>query len=216
MATISKEKSRAGAKTLRRPKKATAKADVSTRIAPEKPLVAEELLTAEDYFATCHLENTELIEGKVITHMPPGEAHGFLAINIGAILRAWARQHSAGRVYGETGFRLRRNPDTVCSPDVSFVESERLSSIQPQSTFLEGAPSLAVEIVLPGDTWSQVENKARLYLECDVKEVWIVEWESRTVEVRRPGEASHIYLENETLQSAVLPGFELKISEIFE
>jgi Uma2 family endonuclease len=214
VATISKEKSRA--KTLRRPKKAM-KADVGTHIVPEEPPVAQEtLLTAEEYYATCHLENTELIDGKVITHMPPGEAHGFLEISIGSFLRAWARQHNAGRVYGETGFRLRRNPDTVRSPDVSFVETARLPAMQPQAGFIEGAPTLAVEIVSPGDTWREVESKTRLYLDCGVREVWIVEWESRTVEVRRPGEASHIYLESETLQSAVLPGLELKVCEIFE
>jgi Uma2 family endonuclease len=175
----------------------------------------ERLLTAEEYFATCHRDDTELIDGKVKEVAPPGFDHGDVAGEIYSQLKRFARQQGLGRVSVEGGLRLQRNPDTVRAPDVSFVESARLEGISTRG-FIEGAPTLAVEVVSPGDTWSEVESKTRLYLEAGAKEVWIVEIESRTVEVRRSGEASHIYLQSETLQSAVLPGFELKISEIFE
>ena len=51
-----------------------------------------------------------------------------------------------GEVFGEAGFILARNPDTVRGPDLSFVTSERLVGID-DSRFFEGAPDLAIEIL---------------------------------------------------------------------
>ncbi len=176
----------------------------------------ETLLTAEEYFASCHLERSELINGKIVELMPPGAMHGEVAGTFVSLLKSYLRGKNLGRVYVETGFVLQRNPTIVRSPDVSFVELSRLEGGKSPQNFIEGAPTIAVEIVSPGDLWSEVESKTRLYLEKGVREVWIVEAESRTIEVRRAGQASHIYLQNETLQTEVLPDFQMPLTEVFE
>ena len=174
------------------------------------------LLTAEEYFASCHAERSELINGKVVELMPPGAIHGEFAVTIASFLKGFVRGKNLGRVYVETGFVLQRNPTIVRSPDVSFIEISRLENGKSPQNFIEGAPTLAVEIVSPGDTWSEVESKTRLYIEKGTREVWIVEAESRTIEVRRVGQASRIYLQNETLQTDVLPDFQMSLAEVFE
>ncbi len=173
------------------------------------------LLTAEEYFASCHLERSELIDGKVIELMPPGAKHGALAALIASFLNPFVRPRKLGRIYVETGYVLQRDPTIVRSPDVSFLEASRLEDVE-TSGFIEGTPTLAVEIVSPGDKWSEVESKTRLYLEKGTREVWIVEAESRTVEVRRVGQPSRIYLQTETLQTDVLPDFQMPLAEVFE
>ena len=189
-------------------------AQSSTRF--EESQAKNALLTAEEYFASCSLERSELINGEVKELMPPGAMHGEIAGAITFLLRSFVRGRNLGRVYVETGYVLQREPTIVRSPDVSFVELSRLENGKSPKDFIEGAPTLAVEIVSPGDKWSEVESKTRLYLEKGTREVWIVEAESRTIEVRRAGEASHIYLQNETLQSALLPDFQMPLTEVFE
>lgn len=185
-------------------------------VAERVSLVADEkLLTAEEYFATCHLEHSELMDGKVVELMPPGFDHGDLVAAFASILRPFVKSKRLGRVAVESGFRLSRNPDVIRAPDVSFVEAARLEGIATHA-FLEGAPTLAIEIVSPGDLWSDVETKVRLYLENGSLAVWIVEPEAQTITVRTL-ESARIYDAQSTLRGEpALPGFEIELREIFE
>jgi Uma2 family endonuclease len=183
----------------------------------DTPLTQENLLTAEEYYETCHVDNTELIDGRVIELMPPIEIHGEIALTIGSLLRPFVRQHNLGRVYVETGFRLTRNPDKVRAPDVSFLEKTRLPQGDERFAFVEGAPTLAVEVISPGESWDEVEDKVRLYFEAGAKAVWLVEPRRRIVTVRRVNAAPIDYFEGDIVPGGdILPGFELPVKEIFE
>lgn len=179
------------------------------------PAVEENLLTAEEYWATCDIENTELIDGKVVKLMPPGFDHGEIAGNIFAALKTFLRKNKLGRVSVEGGFKLRRKPDTVRGPDVSFISYEKLGE-QSTHAFIEGTPTLAVEVVSPGDLWSQVEKKVQLYLETGTEVVWIVDPHTETVTVRTPDESRLSDKSGTLLGDPILPGFKLPIKEIFD
>lgn len=184
---------------------------------PEKaaPVFEEKLLTAEEYWATCDIENTELIDGKVVELMPPGFDHGEIAIVIGGALRAFVKKHKLGRVSAEGGFTIRRNPDTVRGPDVAYASNECLGN-QSTHAFIEGAPTLAVEVVSPSDLWSEVEKKVQLYLEAGTEAVWIIDPQTQTVTVRTTDE-SHVYDKASTLTGdPILTGFKLPLKEIFD
>lgn len=211
MATVleraSKTKISANGKTNRAPQ-------ANARPKKLAPKCEEKLLTAEEYWKTCDIENTELIDGKVVELMPPGFDHGQFAGNIGAALRAFVRKHKLGRISVEGGFTLRRRPDTVRGPDVSFISFEKLGD-QSTHAFIEGTPTLAVEVVSPGDLWSEVENKVQLYLETGTEVVWIVDPKTESVTVRTTGE-SRLYAKTDTLPGEpILPGFKLPLKEIF-
>jgi Uma2 family endonuclease len=81
--------------------------------------------------------------------MPPaGGRHGNVAIQIGGMLNAYIKANQLGPVFAaETGFILRRNPDTVRAPDASFVAKERLPTGELPIGFMDMAPDLAVEVV---------------------------------------------------------------------
>ena len=177
-------------------------------------LAASRKMTAEEFWAECKLKRAELVDGEVIEKMPVGEAHAYIAINIGAILREWARSRNAGRVYGELGYVLGEG--LVRAPDVSFVAADRLTSQRPSLRLFHGAPTLAVEVVSPGDLAGEVEAKVREYLAFGVSMVWVVYPEVRAVTVRTP-DGSRAYGADDTLSGEpVLPGFEVAVSEIFE
>lgn len=172
-------------------------------------------MTAEEFYAECRLKRAELVDGEVVEKMPPGFDHGNVAGNIYFALRLYARKDNKGRVSVEGGFRLSRNPDVVRSPDVSFVEAARLVGVNTQS-FIEGPPTLAVEVVSPGDLASEVEAKVREYLAAGVPMVWVVYPEVRAITVRTPG-SGRAYGGSDTLSGEpVLPGFEIALGEIFD
>lgn len=182
----------------------------------ERPLQSpEKLLTAEEFFLM-PLQRAELVEGKVIEMTPPGGAHGRMAVKIASRLESYVEAENLGMVFVESGFRLRRNPDVVRSPDVSFVEYSRLPNGRAPRGFIEGAPTIAVEIVSPNDLWREVEEKVGEYIEAGAKLVWIVEPEKGTVTVRS-GETSQRLHRADTLRAdEVLPNFQLALENLFE
>jgi Uma2 family endonuclease len=178
-------------------------------------LAGAPILTAEEFYANCSLDRAELIDGAVVAKMPPGFDHGDIALTIGSLLRAHVRQHKVGRVSVEGGFLLGRDPDVVRSPDVWFVESSRLEGVSTHA-FIEGPPTLAVEVVSPGDHWSEVEEKVQEYLAAGSLAVWVIDPRTQRVTVRTPDEV-RVYQQHENLDGApALPGFSMALSEVFE
>lgn len=182
---------------------------------PVAALESERLLTAEEFQTLPGIDRAELVHGKVVEKMPPAEEHGDLAITLGVPLKLWARTNKAGRVYVETGFRLK--PNLVRAPDVSFLEAARVPHGAARRKFVDGPPTLAVEIVSPGDLWSEIEDKVNEYLEAGCRVVWIVEPAGQTVTVRTAEAAPLVLHRHDTLSGGeVLPGFQLPLAELFE
>ena len=192
---------------------------MATTIAP--PFIAQnpatELLTAERYFRECQLDRSELINGKVIELMPPGGLHGKLMLRIGGLLSAFVLPHKLGELYGESGFILSRDPDTVRGPDVAFLEASRVPPPHEEVFLLEGAPTLAIEILSPNDRKREVEAKVRLYFEKGTREVWIVDPSTKTVSIRNPNSTAIAYGIDDAIPGGdILPGFSLPVRSIFE
>ncbi len=99
----------------------------------------------------------DLIRGALRRMPPAGFEHGYIAAEIGARLRTYAREQGLGPVVAaETGFVIGRDPDTVLAPDAAFVRSDRLPPPEQRKGFLELAPDLVVEVVSPSDRASEV------------------------------------------------------------
>jgi Uma2 family endonuclease len=170
-------------------------------------------MTAEEFYATCLLERAELVNGEVIEKIPPGYRHGRLAASFALRLGAYVLEHGLGEVLTETGYRLSSNPDVVRSPDVSFLAADRVPDEEPDS-FFEGPPTLAIEVVSPGDLAGEVEAKVQEYLAAGTLAVWVVHPKTRSIKVRTANE-TRVYSRTETLSGEpVLPGFEMVVSEI--
>jgi Uma2 family endonuclease len=174
------------------------------------------LLTAEEFLMLPGDDRRELVNGEVIELTPVNFGHGDIAAEVADHLKAFVQQHQLGRVVVEVGFTLRRNPDTVRAPDVAFVETARVPVGRARRKFVEGAPTLAVEIVSPGDLWSEVEDKVQLYLEAGARAVWIFDPSRQQVTIRNADGTVAVYGESDTLPGdPVLPGFALPLNEVF-
>jgi Uma2 family endonuclease len=193
---------------------------VTDNLRPQKVEAMTEqriLLTAEEFFEQySHKEGSyELVKGEVVEMAPPGWDHGEIAANIAGELRAFVRQHDLGRVVIETGFWFENQPDIVRIPDVTFLKRDR-APVGSLPGFFMGAPDLAVEVVSPWDTASQLEVKVHDYLRTGAQRVWVVYPDSHSVVVHRPDGQARRYGQNEAIEDEeLLPGFSLPLREIF-
>src|SRR5947209_6603269 len=99
----------------------------------------------------------ELVRGELRKMSSLGAQHGRIAARIIIKLGAYTQERGLGEVYAaEAGFRIARDPDTVRAPDAAFVRAERVVDTR---GFFEGPPDVVFEVVSPGDTYSEVEEK---------------------------------------------------------
>jgi Uma2 family endonuclease len=119
-------------------------------------------------------------------------------------------------VFGaDTGFILSRAPDTVRAPDIAFVAEGRFETGLPFG-YVPFAPDLAVEIVSPSNTASELQAKVLEYLEAGTRLVWVIDPRRETVMVYRSRDDIRILGRDDELDAAdVLPGFKLALSELF-
>jgi Uma2 family endonuclease len=153
----------------------------------------------------------ELDEGELICLPPTIGMHGRVLTETVFILRKFV-DRSVGLVLTDTGFRL--TPDTVRAPDVSFIRAHRASSLDLSRRF-DCAPDLAVEIISPSETASEIAHKVEQYLHAGAV-VWVLYPDLRTVHVFESSKNARI-LEGEDMLEApgVLPGFSVPIAELF-
>jgi Uma2 family endonuclease len=159
----------------------------------------------------------ELVRGELRTMPPAGFDHGAKVVNLTLPLAQHVRAQQLGVVAGaETGFVLARNPDTVRAPDIAFVRQERIPAAGNPRGFWDGAPDLAVEVVSPGDTFSEVEEKVDDWLAAGTRMVWVVNPRRRTVTVYRSRTVIAILTPNDVLDSQdFVPGFACRVADIF-
>lgn len=176
------------------------------------------IITAEELFNMPGdgFHRYELVRGEVVKMAPPGFDHGATAVVIASDLRAYVHEHGGGVVVSETGFRINTDPDTVRAPDVAFVTEERLPPADQRAGYFPGAPDLAVEVVSPGDTATDVAEEVHEYLGAGSRLVWVVERKTRSVMVYRAGGTAQLLREPDTLSGEdVLPGFSVRVRDIF-
>lgn len=176
-------------------------------------------LTAEDlYDLALDDVRAELVRGDLVCEPPAGFDHGVRATEIGYHLRRFVEDHPIGVVCGaETGFVLLRNPDTVRAPDAAFVTRERAERFIPKERYFEGAPDLAAEVVSPGDSRREVEEKVRDYLAAGTHLVWVIDPRRKTVSVHRPGADPQVLGPDDLLGGGdLLPGFSVPVARLVE
>ena len=178
-----------------------------------KKMTAEELwrMSADDM-------RHELVNGELRTMAPAGFGHGIVGSRLLRKLLDYVEGHHLGVILNaDTGFVLRRNPDTLRAPDVAFVKAARVPTGSRAEKFFEGAPDLAVEIVSPSDTVDDLEEKISDYLATGCLLVWVVRPKAKTITIHRSGNNPIILRENDQLSGEdVIAGFVCRVGDIFE
>jgi Uma2 family endonuclease len=143
-----------------------------------------------------------------------------VTVRLARFLDAWLDEQPEPRgqvLAGEAGIVLRRGPDTVVGVDVAYVSAEVMDKQASDSTLIEGAPTLAAEILSPSDTVEDIKEKIDAYLSAGVAIVWIVDPHFRTVTVHRPRAEPELFnVRQEITAEPQLPGFRVPVARFFE
>ena len=177
-------------------------------------MVTKGLVTARELL---ELEGScELVDGELIEMAPTGGLHGFITHRIDQIFGKFIEDEDLGTAFGaETGFKLKRDPDTVRAADFSYVSKNRLKS--PPEGYPELAPDLVAEVVSPHDKASDLQRKISQYLEAGSKVVLVFYPGTRTIMIYRSlSDVTTLGEKDELIIKDILPGFKCKVKEFFE
>ncbi len=184
---------------------------------PEVDLPEKDRYTYEDYQQLPEGAPYELIRGHLVVSPSPTVQHQRLVRRLTRVLEDAVQRGDAG---GEVLFApmdVRLSEDTVVQPDVLYVSAARADRIGEQD--ISGAPDLVVEVVSPSTSHRDVFDKKRLYEESEVREYWIVDPDSETVEVHvltEEGLSLHErHVDTGTAASALLGGFTVDLTSLF-
>lgn len=160
---------------------------------------------------------SELVNGELVIKPLADAEHGFLAMEVSCRLAEHVRSRKLGQVHATgTGFRLASNPDTVRAPDVAFISRQRLEEVGEMEGYWPGPPDLAVEVISPNDTYTEVEDKVLAWLNAGTRMVVVVNPRTETVTVYRSLSDVTILTKNDTLDGKdVVPGWTLAIEDLF-
>jgi Uma2 family endonuclease len=134
------------------------------------------------------------------------------------LVRLYLSKQDLGWVFPqETGMAIWPNrPRHVRKPDLAFVRRGRLPEGRPGEGWLSVAPDLVVEVVSPGDTVEELEEKLDEYREAGIPLIWVIYPSLEKAHVLRAGrERTELTAEESLDGEDVLPGFRASLAELF-
>lgn len=156
----------------------------------------------------------ELLDGEYVVAPSPSERHQTAVVNICTLLKVFLQANPLGRVF-VAPFDVYLSESDVLQPDLLVVLQAHASRIQADG--IHGTPDLVIEVGSPGTASTDLTLKKEIYARAGVPEYWFVDPGHRTVAVYRLTEQAErrVFQAVETLQSALLPGLSLKVSDFF-
>lgn len=178
-------------------------------------------LTDEQFFQLCRNNSDLRFErtgsGELIIMPPTGGETSNNNFEISVQLGIWNKQNNLGKGFDSNGgFTLPNG--AVRAPDAAWIKLERWEALSQQQRrkFLPLCPDFVVELLSPTDSLPQVQAKMQEYIANGARLGWLIDTDTRRVEIYRPNRDVEI-LENPLALSGedVLPGFVLDLSAIF-
>jgi Uma2 family endonuclease len=175
------------------------------------------LITADEFAQMSFDRPVELIRGEVVELTSPGGVHGRVCFNVNRALAKWPGSESGFGVYAnDTGVLTEQDPDTVRGPDIAVLKDSSLPGRRVPRGVLKQSPDVCIEVRSPSDRWSELLGKVGQFLDAGVKEVWVIDPDTRRVHLYTTNASVTVLHEGETLRSSVLPELEVAVSELFK
>jgi Uma2 family endonuclease len=178
-------------------------------------------LAEEQFFRLC-VDNRDLrfeltAQGELIIMPPTGMETGWRNAKITQRLGNWAEVDGRGLVFGSsTGFTLPNGSKR--SPDASWVRRERWEALsrEERQRFAPICPDFVLELRSPSDALAMLEDKMEEYMANGAQLGLLVDPETRSVYIYRPGQPVERLEDPETVVGdPILPGFTLNVRDIW-
>jgi Uma2 family endonuclease len=157
----------------------------------------------------------ELIDGTLV-EKPMGAKESILACYIIRLLGNHVQANRLGVVLGPDGM-LQLFPGRIRIPDVSFIPWDQIPGRKwPDEPIPEIPPDLAVEVLSPSNTASEIRLKRRDYFQAGTRLVWVIDPKKLTARTYTAPDASQAVGKSGSLDGGeVLPGFRVSLPELF-
>lgn len=153
----------------------------------------------------------ELIEGELIDVSSATPTHNRIVRRLLHLLELFLAVNYIAETLPDTEFIVGQSR---LRPDVAIMLLPTWDRIDPNRVPVPIVPEVAVEVVSPSESYVDVEQKVRTYLNHGVVEVWLVQPQGRSIYVHRSTEVQWLPTD-EHLQTPLLPGFSLAIADLF-
>jgi Uma2 family endonuclease len=160
-------------------------------------------------------------EGELIIMPPTGGSAGRRNFEINGQLRDWVKSDGNGIGFDSSTVFILPNGSRR-SPDGAWLQLKRWQNLtsEQQDGFPPIAPDFIIELVSPSDIKNQryqdLQAKMLEYLDNGVRLGWLINPQTKIVEIYRLGEGVEILENPQTLQGEnVLPGFSLDLEAIW-
>ncbi len=157
----------------------------------------------------------ELWDGELIMSPAPSFFHQKTAFRLHRALHDWVMPRGLGEVVGAP-IDMVLSPHRVVQPDVVFIAKERLQIIQ---RVIMGPADWVAEIISLGGRNRDRIEKRDLYEQYGIKEYWVADPESETVDVlalvNGRFELAVRGAAGQSAASRLLPGFEVAVDDLF-
>src|SRR5262249_15309273 len=154
----------------------------------------------------------EIIGGAHFVTASPVRRHQRILLNLAYLIQTYLADHPVGElILGP--FDVVLSDTDVVVPDAVYVSRARSPLITEKN--LPAAPDIAIEILSPSTRSRDERLKRDLYERVGVKEYWLVDPMSDTVQVCRRTDAGFAepprYSPGSTFTTPFLPGFEVSV-----
>lgn len=178
-------------------------------------------LSDEQFFQLC--QQNELIQfernadGTLVLMPLVGGTTSISNTSLTAQLGMWNRDDKLGIGFdSSTGFTLPNG--AVRSPDASWLKRDRWDALtqEQKERFSPVCPDFVAELRSATDCLKRLQSKMREYRDNGARLGWLIDLETRKVEIYRPNQEVEV-LESPTTLSGetVLPGFVLNLDSIW-
>lgn len=159
----------------------------------------------------------EVIQGELFMAPSPNRIHQVISRNLCRLLYPFLDSTNLGSAYNAP-MDVYLDDSNVVQPDIIVVLKGSAAKEIPEG--IEGAPDLVMEILSPGTSRRDLQDKRELYTKFGAIEYWIVSPEARQIQVYRlkedPLHPVAIYQEMDTVETPLLPGLTIPGTEVFK
>lgn len=175
------------------------------------------LVTYDDYLTLpADGRRYEIIEGELYMTPAPVTEHQRILGRLFRLLDEFVRKNNLGEVFVAPTDVVLSMTDVV-QPDILFISKGHSHIITKKNII--SAPDLVIEIISEGTETIDRTMKKTLYEKYGVKEYWIVDPETKTIECFSLKEAKFTlvgsYTTSGSCESALLEGLNVELKEIF-
>lgn len=179
------------------------------------------IATSDEFFDLCQDNPTLQMErtaaGEVIVMSPAGSKTSAHNAGITGQLWQWNEDSELGITFDSSGgFHLPNGADR--SPDAAWILAERWNALTPreQQKFAPICPDFVVELHSSSDYMPNLCDKMQEYIDNGARLGWLIDPETRTVEIYEPGEeVETLYNPERVAGDPVLPGFLLNMKRVW-